>query len=136
MDISYAIAHIMLRAIISVDQAATIRQAIEKMVKKNIGSVVVTKGKKMVGILTERDVLKQLCFDAHCVDKSVTEIMSSPLVTIEGNASIGKAASMMAERGIRRLLVTVDGQIKGIITERDVMRATLEVFKALSDARI
>jgi CBS domain-containing protein len=136
MDISYAIAHIMIRDIISVDQAATIRQAIEKMVKKNIGSVVVTKGKKMVGILTERDVLKQLCFDAHCVDKSVTEIMSSPLVTIEGNASIGKAASMMAERGIRRLLVTVDGQIKGIITERDVMRATLEVFKALSDARI
>jgi CBS domain-containing protein len=42
----------------------------------------------------------------------------------------------MAERGIRRLLVTIDGQIKGIITERDVMRATLEVFKALSDARI
>jgi CBS domain-containing protein len=136
MNISYAIEHIMIRDIVSVDQAATIRQAIEKMVKKNIGSVVVTKGKKMVGILTERDVLKQLCFDAHCVDKSVTEIMSSPLVTIEGNASIGKAATIMAERGIRRLLVTIDGQIKGIITERDVMRATLEVFKALSDARI
>jgi CBS domain-containing protein len=40
----------------------------------------------------------------------------------------------MSNKGIRRLLVTVDGRVKGIVTERDVMRATLDVFKRLSES--
>lgn len=134
MNISYAIENFMTREIVSVDQSSSVRQAIERMVEKNIGSVVITKGREKIGIMTERDVLKKLCFDPHCADKKVTEVMSSPLVTIEGKAMIGRAADLMAKKGIRRLLVTIDGQIKGIITERDVMKATLDVFKVLSDS--
>ncbi|MBW2057874.1 MAG: CBS domain-containing protein [Deltaproteobacteria bacterium] len=60
--------------------------------------------------------------------------MTSPLITIDGDAAIGEAADLMADKNIRRLLVTEQGKIKGIITERDVMRATLDVFKTLSEA--
>ena len=104
------------------------------MVEKNIGAVVVTKGREKVGILTERDVLKTLCFDSECAEKNITKYMSSPLITIDGKATLGRAADLMTEKRIRRLLVTSDGKIKGIITERDVMRATLDVFKRLSDS--
>jgi len=62
------------------------------------------------------------------------EVMSSPVVTIDGSAAIGQAADLMADKRIRRLLVTEEGEIQGIITERDVMRATLDVFKTLSEA--
>jgi CBS domain-containing protein len=104
------------------------------MVEKNIGSVVITRGRENVGILTERDVLKKLCFDSACTEKKVAELMSSPLITIDGKATIGRAADLMSNKGIRRLLVTVDGRVKGIVTERDVMRATLDVFKRLSES--
>jgi signal-transduction protein with cAMP-binding, CBS, and nucleotidyltransferase domain len=134
MKISYSIDNFMTRDIVSVDQNSSVRQAIARMVEKNIGSVVITKGKEKVGIMTERDVLKKLCFDPDCAEKKVSELMSSPLVTIEGKATVGRAADLMAEKGIRRLLVTKEGRIEGIITERDVMKATLEVFKILSDS--
>jgi CBS domain-containing protein len=62
------------------------------------------------------------------------DVMSQPLITIDGNASIGEAADLIARRKIRRLFVTEDGIIQGIITERDVTKATLEVFQKLSDA--
>lgn len=134
MNISYAIENFMTRDIVTVEQNSTVRQAIERMVEKNIGSVVITRGREKVGIMTERDVLKKLCFDSQCAEKKVAEVMSSPLVTIDGKATIGRAADLMVEKGIRRLLVTKDGRIEGIITERDVMKATLEVFKILSDS--
>jgi CBS domain-containing protein len=66
----------------------------------------------------------------------VEEVMSHPLITIDGHSAIGKAADLMAERRVRRLLVTLDGSIRGIVTERDIMRATLYVFKTLADAAL
>ncbi len=88
----------------------------------------------MVGILTERDVLKRLCFDDQCAAVNIEDVMSTPLVTIDGGAAIGEAANLMAEKKIRRLLVAENGMIEGIITERDVLRGTLDVFRKLSDA--
>lgn len=134
MKVTYAVRNVMTREIVSVDSTSTIRDAIKQMVEKDIGSIVVTRDGEMVGILTERDVLKKLCFDAECALLKVSDMMSSPLVTIDSAAAIGEAADLMATKKIRRLLVTEEGKIQGIITERDVMRATLDVFKTLSEA--
>ena len=136
MKLGYAVSGFMSEDIVSLEITETLGDAAKLMVDKEIGSVVVTDGSDMVGILTERDVLKKFCFDARCADLKVGEVMSGPLVTIDGKASIGQAADLMAEKKIRRLLVTVEDRIRGIITERDVMRATLDVFKKLSDAWI
>jgi CBS domain-containing protein len=62
--------------------------------------------------------------------------MSRPLISIDGQAAIGRAADLMAGKKVRRLLVTLDGEIRGIVTERDILRSTLYVFKTLSDAAI
>lgn len=56
--------------------------------------------------------------------------------THDANAAISEAADLMADKKIRRLLVTEDGKIRGIVTERDVMRGTLGVFKRLSEASL
>ncbi len=134
MRVTYAVRHIMTRDIVSVENTASVKEAIDLMVKKDIGSAVVTRDGELVGLLTERDVLKKCCPQTQCVIMKARDIMSSPLVTIDADAAIGEAANLMAAKKIRRLLVTEGGKIQGIITERDVMRATLEVFKALSDA--
>ena len=136
MRVTYAVRNIMARDIVSVESTANVKEAMVLMVEKDIGSVAVTRNGEMVGLLTERDILKKCCPETQCTIKKARDIMSSPLVTIDADATIGEAANLMAEKKIRRLLVTEGGKIQGIITERDVMRGTLEVFRTLSEAFI
>jgi len=134
MRVGYAVSSIMTREIVGVETDAPLTDAIRTMVEKNIGSVLATRKGAMVGIVTERDILRKLITADEYVTLKVGDVMSSPLVTIDGRAAIGEAADLMTGKRIRRLLVTQDGEIRGIITERDIMRATLDVFGKLSDA--
>jgi signal-transduction protein with cAMP-binding, CBS, and nucleotidyltransferase domain len=106
------------------------------MVERGIGSVVVTREGEIVGILTERDVLKSVVADDQAAQRKAGEVMSGPVITVDANAAIGQAVDLMAEKKIRRLLVSQAGQIRGIVTERDLMKATLDVFIKLRDAWI
>ena len=136
MKVGYAVDSIMTKDIVTVGADAPLTHAIKTMVEKNIGSVLVTEEGSMVGIVTERDILGKLVQESPYTTLRVEDVMSSPLVTIDGDAAIGEAADLMAERNIRRLPVTEKGEIRGIITERDIIRATLDVFRKLSDAWI
>jgi CBS domain-containing protein len=134
MKVTYAVKNIMTTDIVSVESDVIVHEALILMTDRNIGSVVVTESRKMVGILTERDVLKKCCPNQQCTVMKAADIMSSPLITIDGDAAIGQAADLMASKKIRRLLVTRGGKIEGIVTERDVMRGTLDVFKTLAES--
>ena len=136
MPVTYEVRNIMSEDLVSADSEATLAQAMKQMVEKDIGSVIVTEGGQPVGILTERDILKDFCVDPQSGESRILDIMTSPLITIDAGAALGHAADMMAQKKIRRLLVTEDDVIRGIVTERDIMRATLYVFKTLSDAWI
>ena len=134
MKVGYAVNSIMTKDIVSIEDDSPLTHAIKTMVEKNIGSVLVTVEGAMVGIVTERDILRRLVPGSPYTTLIVRDVMSSPLVTIDGCAAIGEAADLMAERNIRRLLVTEKGKIRGIVTERDIIRATLDVFRKLSNA--
>ncbi|MGQ9460626.1 MAG: CBS domain-containing protein [Candidatus Bathyarchaeaceae archaeon] len=80
MGIAFAVRHIMTKNIISVKNTASIIEAASVMVRNDVGSVVVTKDGKPVGILTERDILRKCCPGKLCgEDLKVEEIMSTPL---------------------------------------------------------
>lgn len=104
------------------------------MVEKNIGALVVTEKGKLVGIVTERDILKKCCPEASCEEVKVREIMSKPLVTVDAETPIGVAVETMANKKIRRLLVTEGKKIVGIVTQKDLMKGTLEAFRAMDSA--
>jgi len=134
MQLTYAVGNIMSEKIITVSMQDRLGVAMKTMVDQNIGSVVATRGEEMVGIVTERDVLRCLCADSDAAGRAVEDIMSGPLITVDASSSIGEAADRMATRKVRRLLVTREGRICGLVTERDLMRATLDVFIKLRDA--
>ena len=136
MALTYEIGHVMTREIITIEGDSALTTAAELMIQKEIGSLVVTEQGKMAGIVTERDILKHFTALGEETPVSVRTIMSSPLITVDGGAPIGRAADIMAQKKIRRLLVTQKEKIVGIVTERDVMRATLDVFNKLSDALV
>lgn len=132
MGIVFAVRHIMTKNIISVKNNASVVESASVMVKNDIGSVVVTKDGNPVGIITERDIVKECCAKKLCGgDLKVEEIMSAPLITIDADASLGEAAMRMSDNKIRRLLVTEKGKIVGIITEKDVLRGTLSYFESV-----
>ena len=127
----YAVRHVMSKPLITVDGETSVQDAILLMVQKDIGALVVTEKGNPVGIVTERDVMKRSCPEASCRMVKVREIMSKPLVTVNGETPLGEAVEIMANKNIRRLLVTEGEKIVGIVTQKDLMRGALIAFHAL-----
>ncbi|MBW2310035.1 MAG: CBS domain-containing protein [Deltaproteobacteria bacterium] len=125
--------NVMTADIATVKTTDPVSAAIELMTANDIGSVIVTNDGKPVGILTERDILKRVCPEHLCI-KGVTvgEIMSAPLVHIKADAGLGQASSLMAVKDVRRLLVMDRQKVVGIVTQKDVLRGTLEIFTSLA----
>jgi CBS domain-containing protein len=104
-----------------------LNRALQKMVKRNIGSVVVVEGEKPVGIVTERDISRCVARGTKTLKTQVKKLMSSPLVTIARSAAIQEAMMIMLKHGIRRLPVVEKEKLVGIISERDLLRWVLRV---------
>jgi CBS domain-containing protein len=118
----------------SLDKRKTAKDAAALMVERDIGSVVVTSSGSPIGIVTERDILKKVTFDSKDPSSVALEsIMTSPLITVDANSSLGDATLIMTEKKIRRLLATDQGKIIGIFTQRDLQSKVLDVFMSLSN---
>jgi len=104
----------------------TISHVAEKMISNNIGAVIVMSGGAPAGIITERDIIEKI-IRAH-KDPTKTraqDIMSSPLISIEVNKSIRDALELMRNKKVRRLAVTREGRIIGMVTERRLLDALI-----------
>lgn len=99
-----------------------VKEVVATMNKFNIGSIVVVQGKRPVGIITERDILRRIV--EPCLAPEVLrarEVMSSPVLTISHTASVDEAAKNMTRKKIKRLLVMDQEQLVGIITFTDIV---------------
>ena len=107
---------------ITISAEAPVSKAIELMLVNNIGSVIVVKNEKPVGIITEKDVLNRLVGSRRDPGKTIAEeIMSSPLVTIGSERSLLEALNVMKSSQIRRLVAVEEGKIVGVLSERRVL---------------
>jgi CBS domain-containing protein len=99
----------------------TAQEAAKKMRDKKVSSLVVTDVEdKPVGIVTERDLVRQVCTKIiNSNDVIVHHIMSSPLATIDANSSVEVAADIMIQNKVRHLLVVDENKVLGIITPSD-----------------
>src|SRR5215211_5631655 len=89
----------------------------KKMRDKKVSSLVVTdRGDEPIGIVTERDLVRQVCKDVNSNAVIVHHIMSSPMATIDANSSVEVAADIMIQNKLRHLLVRNENKVLGIIT--------------------
>jgi len=133
MDITLSVGQIMTKELVSVKASDAVSSAIGAMTEHNIGCVIVTKDGKPEGIITERDILKRVCPERLCTQGiTAGEAMSKPIIHIGSDAGIGQASALMTQKGIRRLLVLENGRTVGIVTQKDVMKATLNIFMTLA----
>jgi CBS domain-containing protein len=100
----------------------TVSFIVEKMISSNIGAVIIMSGGSPVGIVTERDVMEKVVRSRKDPDKiRAQEIMSSPLISIEPDKPVAEALRIMQNKKIRRLAVTRQAKIVGIVTERRLL---------------
>ena len=107
----------------------TVAKAAKLMAERGVGSIIVVKSKKPVGILTERDLLmKVVSLNLMPSKVRVGKIMSAPIQTIEPETDITDAARIMARSKIRRLPVVERGGLIGILTASDITAISPELI--------
>ena len=113
---------VMTPEVITEDEKTRVTKLSTEMEMAGIGSVVITREGKPIGIVTDRDIALKVCaLKRNPDDVTAKEIMSSPLHTIEPDASLEKACKLMADKGIRRLPVIEGDKLVGIISVRNIL---------------
>jgi len=102
---------------IAIDHDLSVREAARIMSNRNIGSLIVLKKNKIAGIITERDVLKNI----GSLGKKISGVMSKSVITIGHNDSLDNAAILMTEKQIKRLPVIDKDKLVGVITATDLV---------------
>src|SRR5437588_2042819 len=124
------ISEVMNKSVLTVDPTATIGEAAEKMIDAGVGAVVVMEDMaRIVGIVTERDILRAVAQRARAAEARVRQWMTESVVTIEPETTVEDAAKMMFERNFRHLPVTKDGRLLGIVSLRRLSQYEFEHSK-------
>ena len=121
------IADVMSLRLVAVRPEESVQVAIARMLEENVGSVAVCEDSRLVGMFTERDVLRLAGQDGGAVsDTRVGDVMTRTLVTAAPDDDVLAAAQMMSERRIRHLPVVQGENVLGLIGIRDVLRVLVE----------
>ncbi len=103
----------------------TLGEVAERMSAVNVGAVIVKDFGRLIGILTERDMLKAMAARVHTSDARVREWMTEDPVTASADMDVDEAAQVMLEHNFRHLPVTDDaGAVVGLVSMRRVVAAT------------
>jgi CBS domain-containing protein len=98
----------------------SLRSAAERMWRQQTGSLIIAEGERLIGIITERDVLRALALGADPDQTSVDDAMTAQVFTVIPDMPLQDAAREMAARWIRHLPVVEDGRLLGVVSMRDV----------------
>lgn len=109
--------------VLKIHSQASVREAVRIMKVERVGSLLVEEERRIEGIFTERDAVKRFLVGGGDPCDPVGKYATLDLVTLDADSTLADAARLMADAKIKRLPLTVGGEIKGIITARDVVEA-------------
>ncbi len=123
------------RDIVSVEAGTTVRDAVALLAEKKIGAMPVLEGERVVGIMSERDVIYCLASDgAAMLDWPVSRVMTAPAITIEPQVSELAALSQMTKRRIRHLPVVEGGRLVGFVSIGDLVAYRIDKIEQEAEA--
>ena len=118
--------------VLRVDVEASVFEAVQLMVEKNVGSLLVTEGGDITGIVTERDYLRRVTLEARTDRETlVREIMSSPLIVASPETTVDECMALMTDRRIRHVPVVEEGAVVGVVSIGDLVKfkSKLQTFE-------
>jgi len=106
---------------------STVYDAVRKMAEKGIGALLIMQDGEPVGMLSERDYARKVILEGRrSRETKVEEIMSSPLISIEGRATADAGLALMTRHRIRHLPVVDDGELVGLVSIGDLVNAVID----------
>ena len=114
---------------------ASLFDAVRKLGEKRIGALPVVESGRISGIISERDVIYALReHGPEALQSRVSQIMSSPAITVSAETGVLEALALITQRRIRHLPVVDEGQIRGIVSIGDLVKHRMERIEAEADA--
>lgn len=127
MQVSKLIETRPLADIVSCSASLTLRDAVRMLADRRIGAMPVLEGDRLLGIVSERDVLYCLAFEGEgSLAKTVGEVMTSPVTTIECSTSCDEALALMTAGRFRHVPVVEHGAMRGFLSIGDLVKARLD----------
>jgi CBS domain-containing protein len=114
------VSEIMTKAAVTDQPDDTLAAAAHKMWEQQTGSLLVLDAEDLVGIVTERDILRAAATGMSMEETRISEVMTKDLITVGPGMSIREVAKIMADRWIRHLPVLDEGKLIGVVSQRDL----------------
>ncbi|MDT7876995.1 MAG: CBS domain-containing protein [Candidatus Caldarchaeales archaeon] len=128
---TYLVRDVMSRFVVTVRPEDTAWTALELMVSRGVGALVVVEGNRPIGIVTERDILRRLLRGSgpeELLTLLVRDVMTKEPIVCTPETPLRDVLRTMVERGFRRMPVVKNGLLEGIVTERDCMVFLLKLL--------
>jgi CBS domain-containing protein len=119
----FEVDHFMSKHVVTVDEKTLLEDAAKIMAEKHVGSVIVTSQEEPIGIFTERDLLTKFLAQDKSLIEEVGNVCSSPPITAPVGISAHEAAAIMVEKHIKRMPITQDNKLVGVLSARDLVEA-------------
>ncbi|MFA5554858.1 MAG: response regulator [Phycisphaerae bacterium] len=131
------VSDIMHTSVVSAQPQAKVCAAAKLMEEKKISSVIIVQDNNPVGIVTATDLVhKVLAGQMDTASTNIEQIMTSPVISVEGSTGLKEVQQLMTEKSIKHLVVTCEGKLSGIVSRNDVQEALKELFSIqASDAK-
>ena len=106
-----------------VSPAASVTEAVNVMTTRGVGALAITNGRKIVGVFTERDLMRRVVYERRNPDTTtMRDVMSSPVRTVSDSLSVAEAATLMRENQFRHLaIVDSNGDLLGMVALRHLL---------------
>ncbi len=122
--LSREVSDVMTTDVAAMPSSASVKEAADFMASRNISCLVAVENDTVVGIFTERDILKRVvALKRNPARTRLKQVMSSPVVTISADYSVMSARKLLEKIGIRRLVIMEDETLCGVLTQTDILRA-------------
>ena len=118
--------------VLEIDAEASVFEAVQLMVEMNVGSLLVTEGGEITGIVTERDYLRRVTLEGRAERQTaVREITSSPLIVASPETTVDECMALMTDRRIRHVPVVEDDRVVGLVSIGDLVKfkSKLQTFE-------
>ena len=115
------------RAIFSVGPNDQVLEAVRSMAEHHVGALLVMRGQELIGILSERDYARKVILMGRSSSETpVSQIMTTQVITVSPDTTVEACMRLMTERRIRHLPVIERGQVAGVISIGDLVKAVIE----------
>ena len=121
------VSEVMTKTAVTLPPSKKTIDALDAMVEKDIGAVVVVESGKITGIITERDIVREITKSFDYLERKLLETSKRSVITVEPKTPLWEAFALMLKNKIRRLPVVKNGKLVGIVTERDLFKWAVKV---------